>query len=271
MIVAEAVQLWVIRKVKSLSGKQAQHVERLTRLWSGAFGHVPVELVAVADIEKYEAVRDNGTRSGSALNQERGYLRQFFRWCEQNGWRKEDPTVTWGHRSTTVKREYVELTQEQEAALVAQCRSPWLQRFVRIAVLTGFREGTVRQLTWDMVREDQLLIPARIMKTREAHSLPITAKLRAALGERGTGLVVQGMPSPAVVYRAFQRAAHRAALPAATSPHDLRRTWVARLTEAGVPIQTIMALGGWKTLGVLIGHYASRATRKAALAAMETV
>lgn len=42
-------------------------------------------------------------------------------------------------------RKAVVLTREQEAALLGQCRDAWLEKLVRIMILTGLREREARR------------------------------------------------------------------------------------------------------------------------------
>ena len=230
---------------------------RLAKGWVEGMGSLAVSAVTVADVERIEMARDNGQRSGSALNQERTYLRQFFKWCVLNEWRTSDPTATWAYRSTEVKREYCPLTREQEDALV-EVSPPWLRKFVRLAVCTGLREGTIRQLTWGMLTaEGVLVIPGRIMKGRKEHRMPVAARALEELGARQPAEcpLVPGLPVATVVYRDFKKFGARAGLPPIASPHDLKRTWISRMMKAGVSVDRVMALGGNRTMGILLKHY----------------
>jgi integrase len=273
MSVGSALEQWINKKRRTWCPKVTEHVRRLAKGWVEGMGSLAVSAVTVADVERIEMARDNGQRSGSALNQERTYLRQFFKWCVLNEWRTSDPTATWAYRSTEVKREYVTISREQEDALVAVA-PPWLKKFVRLAVCTGLREGTVKQLTWGMLTpEGELVIPRGIMKTRRDHRMPLAQRALAELGERQPAEcpLIPGMPIGTVVYRDFKKYGARAGLPPEASPHDLKRTWVARMMKAGVPLDQTMALGGYKTMGIILKHYFAPVPTEEARAILEKV
>lgn len=256
MIVSEALKMWQAKKARAWCPKTAEYVGRLAEGWRSVFGGKEVADVGVLDVERLETERDNGKRSASALNQERTYLRQFFRWAEACGMRQGScPASQWTYRRPVVKREYVALTREQEDRLVEEAELPWLRAFIRLGVCTGLREGTLRKLDWSMVKDGVLEIPAKLMKQRRALRLPLAPRALEAIGPPGAGLLLPGLPRAETVYREFKRAVWRSGAPRETSPHDLRRTFVARLAAAGVPTHIIMQLGGWRTLGVLVSHY----------------
>ena len=271
--VASALEQWINKKRRTWCPKVTEHVRRLAKGWIEGFGAKRVSEVSVADIERLEMLRDNGQRSGSALNQERTYLRQFFKWCRLNEWRTTDPTATWAFRSTEVKREYVTISREEEDRLV-EVSPQWLRKFVRLAVCTGLREGTLRQLTWGMLTESgELVIPSRIMKTRRDHRMPLAQRALAELGARQPAEcpLIPGMPCATIVYRDFKKFGARAGLPPTASPHDLKRTWVARMMSAGVPLNQVMGLGGYRTTGIILKHYFAPVPTDEARAILEKV
>ena len=274
MTTSEALEAWINKKRRTWCPKVTEHVRRLAKGWVENFGAGKlVSDVSVADVEKIETARDDGRRSGSALNQERTYMRQFFKWCRLNEWRTSDPTSTWAFRSTEVKREYCPLSKEQEGALV-EVSPPWLRRFVRLAIYTGLREGTIKQLAWGMLQEDGLLvIPGQLIKNRKPHRIPLIPKVLDELGPRQPAEcpLVPGMPEPTRVYQEFKKYAARAGLPSLASPHDLKRTFVARCHAAGISLDRVMALGGFRSMGIIVRHYFSPVPADEARAMLEKV
>lgn len=274
MTVRDALGQWFETRKSRWTLKVADYVKHLTEGWKESFGAVRVAEVGVSEIETHETLRDNGKRSASALNQERTYLRMFFSWCKAHGrMQKEiDPTATWRYRRYEVKREYAPLTREEEERFV-KLAPAWLGRFVTVAICTGLRAGTLRQLTWRMVSEEWVLeIPSRLIKQKRALRLPLPERARQALGARGgEGLLFPELPKAAALYKQFKKWAAVAGVNPTASIHDLRRTWVERLTEAGVPIQKIMIMGGWKSMGILLNHYCGTVRDQHALEALERV
>jgi integrase len=233
----EAVGMWIEKKSRSWTSTTTGFVRHLADNWKRIFGEKEVAEIRVMDVERLELERDNGQRSGSALNQERTYLRSFFKWAKANSIGPgQEPTQTWALKKATVKRKYAEVSVEDEDRLI-EAASPRIKRFIRLAVRTGLREGTIRRLTWEMV--GPTWVPEVIRE----------------LGPRGAGLLLPELPPAHKVWKLFKEATKKAAMDPATSPHDLRRSWVSRLSRANVPAQVVQKLGGWKTMGVLLAHY----------------
>jgi integrase len=252
----EAVGMWIEKKSRSWTSTTTGFVRHLADNWKRIFGEKEVAEIRVMDVERLELERDNGQRSGSALNQERTYLRSFFKWAKANSIGPgQEPTQTWALKKATVKRKYAEVSVEDEDRLI-EAASPRIKRFIRLAVRTGLREGTIRRLTWEMVGPTWVLqIPASIMKAKEEHRMPLMPEVIRELGPRGAGLLLPELPPAHKVWKLFKEATKKAAMDPATSPHDLRRSWVSRLSRANVPAQVVQKLGGWKTMGVLLAHY----------------
>lgn len=272
MYLREALNQWFRLREMDWSPRHAEQVRRILDRLSTSCGSVDVSAICAAELSEHYRKRAQKI-SASALNQERVYLNSFFKWATQMGYTtpSSEPMAAWRHRRVVVKRSYVELSREQEQRLL-EASPPWLKRFILIALYTGLRTGTIRKLRPEMVRDGVLEVPASLMKTRDAFCLPVSTNLREKLAHHMLSLSDVGIvPSQSVLNKAFKAACARAGLPKETSPHDLRRTFVARLTECGVPLQTVMALGGWKSMGTILKHYASRATRTAAAAALECV
>ena len=57
------------------------------------------------------------------------------------------------------------------------------------------------------------------------------------------------------MWRAFKKYGRLAGINPKVTPHSLKATTVQRLTEAGYPIQAVMALVGNSSLTVLMQHY----------------
>ena len=272
----DAIKVWYEKQTKRWTAAVAQDVARFHRKWVACWGaDKEVGAIEVGDVELLEQMCDTGI-SGARMNTIRTYLRMFLNYCRELGWGPEkDPTKLWKHRSTEVKREYAPLTRLEEERL-CEVAPEWLRRFVRLAIGTGQREGTIRQLTWEMVRPLEsggymLEIPGALMKQRKPHRVPLSQKVMEALGAPGRGLLIPEMPSPQSVHATFKRYGRKAGINPLSSPHDLKRTTVQRLSDAGLPVQGIMALLGNRSMGVLIRHYCTALHLREAQEAMDLV
>ena len=273
MTLAEALAAWRAHNVQwGLSA--AETAARLAQVWKDVLGPGrSVRSLKTGDVERLARVRDDGARAGSSLLQERGYFRRFLLWARAHGQIEQDPTLTWTVRAEEPDTGYYQiLSREGEEKLLAA--SPeWLRRFIVVALGTGLREGTIRQLRWEWISVVEgatwVGVPAGAMKKHRAHRMPLRPDVVAAMGPRGTtGLVFPALPAAPVVWRAFKRAAAQAGLDPRLKPHDLRRTFATRLLERGVPITVVMRLGAWKESSVVFQHYASQHMDEQAAAAL---
>lgn len=245
---------------------------RLSAVWKEVFGSdTLVAGVRPVHVEELARVRDDGTRAGATLKHERGYLRAFFKWARAHGLTAIDPTVTWQVKVSPPPAEYYRVLLPDEERELLAVAPAWLGRFVVVAVGTGLREGTIRQMRWEWIVEKEgaawVNVPAEAMKKGRPHRMPLRAEVRAALGERGTGLVFDLPAGPRLWYE-LQKAARKAGIAPGLKVHDLRRTFASRLLDRGVPIETVMRLGAWSSSSTMFQHYIAQMDDQRALEAL---
>lgn len=253
MTVSEALGMWAARQ--AWEPKTRRQVEGFIRRWAAAFGGVPLEDITAADLEAYRAT----IARPPTANKQRTYLRAFFKYAKAV-WDRPgaDPMVAWPKLRETPRRDRRALTRAEIASMLDLVLGrpgagpgglPWLAWLIRVGAATGLREGTIRKLRPEMVREGVLEVPARIMKMRQPLRLPVTAEIAALLAKP------EALPDTAKVWREFRKCAAAAGVVGEVSPHDLRRTFRARLVESGASTDVVMALGGWSSPGVMMKHY----------------
>jgi hypothetical protein len=81
------------------------------------------------------------------------------------------------------------LTPEQLQRLFG-CADPEILPLYAIAAFAGVRWNEIEGLNWDDIKESEIVISARIAKTRSRRIIPIRPALAAFLTERGTGSVL---------------------------------------------------------------------------------
>jgi integrase len=261
MMLYVALEDWLKKKNK-WTPKVKQYVWKLADGWKQAWEwSTNVKDLDVQYVDRLETWRDNGKRSAAALNQERMYLKMFWRWMLEHGHVQDDSTVVWKRRREEVKKVYVALEPAQIEALAAALEGDWaMQRFVRLAAWTGMRTGTIRALTPKMFTTQSdggylIEVPKTLVKTRESLRFVLSPEQAKQLA----GDWVKVVPlTKNQIYKRFKKAIKKAHLPEETSPHDLRRTFVSRLAGKGVPTHLIMAIGGWKSMSTLVKHYSSQ-------------
>lgn len=258
--ISDLIVAWTGTRAHEVSPATMAYVRLLSRRWSGMWGMLAAEDLSVMHVIGHMRAREGV--SASAWNFERAQLRLFLGFVgEVAGGEGASLLRPWKRRRVVVKKTYCPPTVEEEAAIV-DAAPPWLGRYVTVAVRTGLRERTLRELVWDDVVGDpvsSLDIPAEKLKAHRALKVPVSEIVAEALGARGEGAVFPGLPAPPALWRAFKRTVRVVLVPeraALMNIHDLRRGFVERLMQAGASTLAIMALGGWNTQSPLIAHYA---------------
>jgi len=143
-----------------------------------------------------------------------------------------------------------------------------LQDFALFGFLCGWRKGEISSMTWDNIQDGKIVMDADQTKNRTAHSLPIFGevaeiierreKFRAKKLENGTTTFSKS-DSPVFTREDGTRVGDfrkvwSKAVTAAGKPnlifHDLRRSAVSALVNAGVPPLVAMTISGHKTISV---------------------
>ncbi len=130
-----------------------------------------------------------------------------------------------------------------------------LEDIARFAVATGLRAGPIKALRREWVHADYLLLPPHIMKNDEPMRLPLSSDARCVLmRQKGKAYVFtyKGKPiTGKLSTRAWRNAVARAGLQPFRF-HDLRHTWASWHVQNGTPIEVLKALGGWKSLSMVL-------------------
>ncbi|MBI4603650.1 MAG: tyrosine-type recombinase/integrase [Planctomycetes bacterium] len=161
------------------------------------------------------------------------------------------------------------VSSEPRTFEVTSVPPPHLHPIVLVALKSGLRRRTILSLRWrdlDLER-GQWNIPGELVKTSEPYTQPMAASVSEALGEwQRTQLervgpesvrhdaAVFGLGPGSSLKKAFARAVRRAGLEGLTF-HDLRRVFLNRLRERGVPLDVAVTLTGHRSLAVVMKHY----------------
>jgi integrase len=118
--------------------------------------------------------------------------------------------------------------------------------------VTGQRVGEARKLQWKFLQGNELHIPAPITKARKARVIPLVADLARIIEHRRTlrrldcSFIFHREGRAIVAFRYPWRAAVRATSLRIT-PHDLRRSGVRNLIQAGVDRDVARMISGHRT------------------------
>jgi integrase len=156
------------------------------------------------------------------------------------------------------------LGADQLRALMASLEDEpnvYVRAYVLLIVLTGARQGELRRLRWPDVNLEQAIARIGASKNGEDIYLRLSPTavgvLRALPVISGSEFVFPGRPitQPMVEpRRAYKAALHRAELPAATTFHDLRRSFGTSLAMLGYSEIAIAAALN-NTTAVAAKHY----------------
>lgn len=248
MLVQEALELWLNHKSKQWSEKTRREVERYVEVWSQSIGIAAPENFTTAFVAQFSS--DLPWR-GATKNKARMFFRGFCRWAVAHGYLLNNPAVGWERAREVNRKKYVVLSKEEVGRLVAVLEdiSPPVARLVKWAAYTGLRFGTLVQLKQEWIRNGVLEVPADAVKTRRPNRIPLHAELvnKQTCAGAGDDLDLPEFLDYQHANRAFREGIKKAGLDPATTFHDLRRTFVAWMMEAGAPQAVIMRLGGWSS------------------------
>ena len=143
------------------------------------------------------------------------------------------------------------LSIEEEKRLLAALPD-YLKAIVRFTLLTGLRQSTVLNITWDMLdwENKKINIPAKFMKNGQPHSLPLRVEAWQIIAQQDVkGIYPQifkfeGRPIKNPTAAAWRTALKKSGITNFRF-HDLRHTWTTRMIESGASIDTVSYLGGW--------------------------
>jgi integrase len=147
------------------------------------------------------------------------------------------------------------LTKDEWKDLHAEL-PPHLQLAAHFAVLTGLRMRAMLGLTWSRVdmAAARLWVPGRQQKGKRTLGIPISAeamrvlkKLRKLNPEGDHVFQWQGRPIDDLNGKSYQDALQRAGIGGANW-HTLRHTFASWAVQAGVTLQELMDLGGWRDI-----------------------
>ncbi len=183
-------------------------------------------------------------------NRRLGALRRAYRLAHRDGRVTRIPDFPHFSEVDAVRTGFVE--PADFARFLAAIPDPDVRDLVDWLGSTGQRVGEARKLRWSYVQGDQLHIPATDTKTRKARVLPLVADLAEIIERRRA---VRRLDCSFIFHRGGQpvrefRGPWGTALQATglrITPHDLRRSGVRNLVNAGVDRDVAKVISGHRT------------------------
>lgn len=241
----------VVRYVDETKHKKS-HDEDLAHLkWLDKhFGSLALGDVTRDQIDRVSAVRKAEGVANGSVNRVLAVIRAVLRRAAfQWEWIDRVPKV----RLLPEPKLRVRYLTEEQAKRLLQELPPHLEAMARFSLLTGLRQGNVRDLAWPEVDLDgrKLWIRADQAKGGKAIAVPLsdaTVQLLKRLEGNHEKAVFTylGEPISQVGTRAWRSALTRAGIENFRW-HDLRHTWASWHAQKGTPQAVLQELGGWES------------------------
>jgi integrase len=203
------------------------------------------------------------TRKASAgtINREISVLQAALRWSFKRGNIDFVPTLP---RMPSPKPRSQFLTEVEARGLVDACKPyPWLEAFVKIALMTGQRKEAILSLKWEQVDFNTGLVDFNDATISMAHRrkgrgiVPMSEGLRKFLMglDKSHPYVITKNGSRVRDFRAvWTKIMHQTGLD--ITPHVLRHTVATQLAQKNVPMTQISRLLGHKSTAITERVYA---------------
>jgi integrase len=220
------------------------------------FGEMKAQALSTSKLREYVARRRRHETEPATINKELSWLRRAM----NLGRRHDPPLVLHVPVFESLPVDNVRegtLTHEQYRAV-----RDLLPRYARIALVigyhTGARKGEVREIQRDKIEltRRRIQLPGRTTKNGKPRYLPIYGDMAAEIdmalsgGDSKCNFLVQNEGKPVFDFdKAWATACKAAGIPEALF-HDLRRTALTNMIEAGLSEKEAMEISGHKTRAV---------------------
>lgn len=209
------------------------------------FEFVPLDMLAVREVEHYKHERLRHAATGSVIKELRT-LKAIVHRAVREGLLSRSPIdAVCAPRDLSAKpHRFYEADELQQ--VYAACVEPWHAAAWKLYANTGMRRMEGLYLRRRNLHRDRIRIVSSAeerTKSGEWRDIPLTAGAREAL-ERlpREGDRVLPQIEPESLSRAFIKCARRAELDG--SLHTLRHTYISHLVRAGVPLRTVQIYAG---------------------------
>lgn len=248
------------------------HIETHLRPW---FGEMRADRFGADDWRTYQAERQKTARNAT-VNRERAALLRAFNLARESGRLDTIPHIP---RLKENSRPPLFISRPEMESL---CRHlpEHLRPLVRVAFLTGWRLGELRQLQWRHVSFDngEIRLDRGSTKNGESRVFPMTAELRSILEAiaparpaiHPKAVNIKAVDGEAVttttpfvfhyhgepigwIYQSWDKAAAAIGKPGLQFRH-LRNSAIVEMDRMGLPVKTIMRLVGHRTIDMFVRY-----------------
>jgi integrase len=251
------------------SGQNLSHLKRADE----DFGTILAVALAPERVDQYIQDRLAAKNKPAAINRTTQFVRQAYTLAVRNNRIVRAPYI---RRLSEKGNERKGFTDEATFRKIRDSLPVYLRDLATFAFCTGMRFGEICSLKWANVHGDEIELEALDAKTDEARIVPMVgADLESVLRNRKEARKVKrdGIPSTATlvfhhgdkpivdIRKAWHTACKKAGVPNLLF-HDLRRSAVKNMDEAGISRDVAMSISGHKTQS-MFSRYNITTTKRA--------
>jgi len=252
------------------SGQNLSHLKRADE----DFGSLLAVALTPERVDSYVQDRIAAKNRPAAINRTLQFIRQSFTLAIRHNRIVRAPYI---RRLSEKGNERRGFTDEATFRKIRDSLPVYLRDFATFAFCTGMRFGEIRSLKWANVHGDEIELEALDAKTDEARIVPMVgADLEGVLRNRKEARKVKRddgttFPAPLVFHhngnpvvdirKAWHTACRKAGVPHLLF-HDLRRSAVKNMDEAGISRDVAMSVSGHKTQS-MFSRYNITTTKRA--------
>jgi integrase len=244
------------------------------------FGPVRAVDLATVRVERFVQARLGEKKARATVNREVGVLKQAFHLAHKQGRLSRLPYFPM-LKEDNARQGFFE---KGEFEAMAANLSGVVADVARFAYLSGWRKGEILPLRWDAVDRNAREVRLATSKNGRPRVLPLTGSLAALVERRWKGrryetangtaelspLVFHEQGQPVGEFRKSWASACKTAKCPGRLFHDLRRTAIRNMVQAGVPQSVAMAISGHRTISVFTRYaIASEEDKRRALDQVE--
>ena len=155
------------------------------------------------------------------------------------------------------KRSFRWWTEEEIEKFLNACLNERMKAITLVGINTGMRIGEILGLKWTDIDFDHKYITVQQSKSGEYRKVRMNQVVIGVLNkiERNGAYVFTTSNGERIkrIIKGFKLTAERAGI-APSTPHVMRHTFASHLTMLGVDPHTIMELGGWRSLDMVMRY-----------------
>ena len=248
----------------SQGSKDYQTKVRHVIYWRTRFGGRDIRSLTSQEImsalpthSAFEDKRANRKLSNATVNRFLATIKRIMSIAHQRDWIDKVPHLQMREEAKVRVRF---LTKEQARGLIAAVNHDWLRDLIVFALGTGMRQGEIFSLRWSNVNLDKRMcwIEGADAKSGHARAVPLNDEaydLLVSLRGKHSEFVFTRNDKPLIYFddEMFKSACRRAEIENFRF-HDLRHTWASWHVQNSTPLLQLQALGGWKTLDMVLRY-----------------